>query len=260
MEGESSAQDHREASVVVDRPFRFLDLPAEIRSRIYTEVLADRTIFAIRRPSSATNLRKRLAICLVSHQVHDESYPFRFLASTLLLNTVSDLERIPALCRKEALRVVYSAYTSNDYRVFGADFPRFTGLIDVTLKLPRCVVVSADFVEAVVDDLRIRAMVVTKVRNSIVDQARQHLTKINDAPGSWKDILPGGDFELVLRERFRDASVLLEVTIKSHWNDRRVRRDLVIDMHNWAILGRALRDIPDDRLVGIIGAEASLAD
>jgi hypothetical protein len=174
-------------------------------------------------------LRKRLAICLVSKQIYEESFPFRFVGSTLLLNTVSDLERIPALCRKEALRVVYSAYTSNDYRVFGADFPLFTGLIDVTVKLPRCVVVSADSVEAVVDDPRIRAMLVTKVRDSIVDQARQHLTKINDTPGSWKDILPGGDFELVLRERFGDATALLEVTVKSHWFEDKVRRVSVHD-------------------------------
>jgi hypothetical protein len=198
---------------------------------IYSEVLSNRTILAIRRIGIHTwYLRKRLAICLVSRQVHRESYSFRFKACTLELNTVSDLKGIPAICRQEALRIVYSAYISTDYRVFGGDFPRFTGLMDVTLKHPRCVTVpAASLVTANPIPSIHEAIIVAAVQDSIIDEARQHLLKVNDRPGNLEEILPGGEFEPVLRERFGDAAVSLEVTVRSHWFEVSVRRVSVHD-------------------------------
>lgn len=102
-------QDSRDSRSLKGKPahFRFLDLPSEIRLRIYSFVLfSPRRRKALRTTGSvgASSKNKpiapaseRLSLFLVSRQLHDEATHYFYSAQTFRLFPIQDYSRLPTV-------------------------------------------------------------------------------------------------------------------------------------------------------------------
>ncbi|KAI7166098.1 hypothetical protein KC318_g21395, partial [Hortaea werneckii] len=69
----TSAATSRSPSPEPRQPFRFFDLPSELRLRIYEEVLLVHDTLDLE-PSNYRRILPRLALFLVSRRMHEEAY------------------------------------------------------------------------------------------------------------------------------------------------------------------------------------------
>jgi hypothetical protein len=101
-------------------PFRFLDLPSEIRNRIYAFILISprriNTITGIAKPAPSAH---RIAVFLTSHQIHDEAAYIFYSTQTFRIFPIQDSSKLPTV---RALAPRYRPYITTIELVLGSSW------------------------------------------------------------------------------------------------------------------------------------------
>jgi hypothetical protein len=181
---------------------------------IYLLVLSGRVLDVLpksgpRQLHRASSLSSRLAICTVSHRIHDESYAFRFTNSTLRINESSFLDFISTICKQAVTHLVY-IYSTPQWSgtLFDPDFPRFAGLKNVKLWHADAILLPIGSLGQKDGGTSHRSVIIEAVKQFMSISVRHH----------------SGDVDFVLRKHFGRAAVTLELTARDVMANPRVSR------------------------------------